>query len=388
MSPPSSVPAGSRAEVVLDETSDEEREAHLRELRDSRHARPVQRRRARRGVRCADRLVRDPGAAHVELRLYIQQGGRVLRPHPGKDDALVLDHAGNTARFGLLEDFDPPTDLSQIDKKTDRRDASREVRRVGVPQLQCVQLACTRTSARNAAHRCADSRQVIVLDGELTRVEYAPGEELPGPTPERIQQTYRMLRHYGESKGMGNPAGWAWYATQRRYSIPETKARQLIPWHWRCLRRSRRTRKPRAGSAPTGSARASSNGTATGAAAMPRHEQTTMPRQCQGYATAYAAAMPERREKLKSLSVRSFYRRPDAFFCPVLRSRPDFPVRMRGAWQVPRTETGQGRQTDIYAKHKPRQNRSGGARGQGQVARARRGARIERTGGNDERHGR
>jgi hypothetical protein len=37
--------------------------------------------------------------------LYIQMGGRVLRIFPGKVDAIVLDHAGNTDRHGsLLED--------------------------------------------------------------------------------------------------------------------------------------------------------------------------------------------------------------------------------------------------------------------------------------------
>ena len=40
--------------------------------------------------------------------VYIQQAGRILRPAPGKSDALLLDHAGNSLRFGLPGDFDPP----------------------------------------------------------------------------------------------------------------------------------------------------------------------------------------------------------------------------------------------------------------------------------------
>jgi DNA repair protein RadD len=38
------------------------------------------------------------------LALYIQMGGRVLRPAEGKTDAIILDHAGNTLRFGFLTD--------------------------------------------------------------------------------------------------------------------------------------------------------------------------------------------------------------------------------------------------------------------------------------------
>lgn len=34
------------------------------------------------------------------LALYLQQVGRALRPAPGKARALILDHAGNTFRFG------------------------------------------------------------------------------------------------------------------------------------------------------------------------------------------------------------------------------------------------------------------------------------------------
>jgi DNA repair protein RadD len=43
------------------------------------------------------------------LALYLQQVGRALRPAPGKTRALILDHAGNTFRFGLA---DAPRDWS------------------------------------------------------------------------------------------------------------------------------------------------------------------------------------------------------------------------------------------------------------------------------------
>lgn len=40
----------------------------------------------------------------MSLALYLQQVGRVLRPHPGKKRALVHDHAGNCLRHGLPMD--------------------------------------------------------------------------------------------------------------------------------------------------------------------------------------------------------------------------------------------------------------------------------------------
>lgn len=39
--------------------------------------------------------------------LYVQMVGRVLRPHPGKDDALVIDITGSGGRLSTLVDLDP-----------------------------------------------------------------------------------------------------------------------------------------------------------------------------------------------------------------------------------------------------------------------------------------
>lgn len=38
------------------------------------------------------------------LALYMQQVGRALRPSPGKQYAVILDHAGNCRRFGMPDD--------------------------------------------------------------------------------------------------------------------------------------------------------------------------------------------------------------------------------------------------------------------------------------------
>lgn len=38
------------------------------------------------------------------LGLYLQQVGRALRPYPGKDRAVILDHVGNCRRHGLPDD--------------------------------------------------------------------------------------------------------------------------------------------------------------------------------------------------------------------------------------------------------------------------------------------
>lgn len=44
------------------------------------------------------------GRPTQSLTMYLQQVGRALRPFPGKDRALILDHAGNIARHGFPDD--------------------------------------------------------------------------------------------------------------------------------------------------------------------------------------------------------------------------------------------------------------------------------------------
>lgn len=55
----------------------------------------------------------------LSVGLHIQQIGRVLRPHPDKAYAKVIDHAGNCRRLGLMEDH--AVDLSSGLKKKLKR---------------------------------------------------------------------------------------------------------------------------------------------------------------------------------------------------------------------------------------------------------------------------
>lgn len=107
-----------------------------------------------------DRLLRDFAAGHIDvlsnvnvisegfdvpaiecvqmarptqsLAMYLQQGGRGLRPLPGKTEALILDHAENTFKHGFLEqerdwslqgvkrDPSKSTEIVFLDKKTQK----------------------------------------------------------------------------------------------------------------------------------------------------------------------------------------------------------------------------------------------------------------------------
>lgn len=168
----------------------------------------------------------------LSLSLYIQQGGRVLRPAPGKVDALVLDHAGNTLRHGLLEDFEPPTDLSEVDKDTDRKS-----RKAKAQAWVCRHCEAVNSIDDDICVGCGEPRRrhttVVVVDGELVSVQHRPDEVPDEPTLADIRRGYQMLLGYAEAKGL--KPGWAFYATARRFRIPEHKAKGLIAYGWRDL---------------------------------------------------------------------------------------------------------------------------------------------------------
>lgn len=223
---------GVAAEVVIDDTPDEDRKRIFKAF-DAGEVRVL----ASVGVLSVG--FDSPVAACAILArptmswsLFIQQGGRVLRPHPGKSDALILDHAGNTLRFGLLEDFDPPTDLSTVDKSTDKR------KRKDRPEAWvCKHCECVNAVADDICVECGEPKRrftsLVIVDGALRSFEHRADDVLPGPTLADVKRFYLMCRWYGKSKGMNNPEGWAWHATQRRFDIPSVKAKAWIQWDWR-----------------------------------------------------------------------------------------------------------------------------------------------------------
>ena len=136
------VAAGIAAEVIVDDTKDDARKRVFNDF-DKREVRVLV------SVGVLSIGFDSPVAACAILArptlstsLHIQQGGRVLRPFGGKTDALILDHAMNTLRHGRLEDFEPPEDLSMIDKTTDKY--AGPARRSTIAST---------TSASSAAHR-------------------------------------------------------------------------------------------------------------------------------------------------------------------------------------------------------------------------------------------
>jgi superfamily II DNA or RNA helicase len=161
----------------------------------------------------------------ASLPLYLQMVGRALRPAPGKQEAVILDHVGNAHRHGL------PTDEREWNLAGRRR---REG--VSIPIKDCPACFCSCPSAVQVCPDCghlflADERDeqrrgLQQVEGELVEVTGAARHR---PKPSQQQQRPRRThpaagcRTFEEllqrEQERGYKPGWArhvWAARQQR----------------------------------------------------------------------------------------------------------------------------------------------------------------------------
>lgn len=150
------------------------------------------------------------------LALHLQQVGRALRTFPGKDCAIILDHAGNTARHGLPdEEREWSLDGSKARKQSDSE------KTIGVKTCgQCF------AAVRSFVMTCPEcgyvwpivSREIEVVAGELEEIDLAAVAAKKRKEVGMAQGLDDLLKI---EKERGYKSGWAhyvWKARQARYT--------------------------------------------------------------------------------------------------------------------------------------------------------------------------
>lgn len=160
----------------------------------------------------------------ASLSLYLQMVGRALRPAPGKQEAVILDHVGNAHRHGL------PTEEREWSLAGRRR---REG--VSIPIKDCPVCFCSCPSAAQVCPDCGhlflaeehdeQRRGLQQVEGELVEVtdaaRHRPKPRQQQPQPRRTHpaagcRTYEELLQREQERGY--KPGWArhiWAARQR-----------------------------------------------------------------------------------------------------------------------------------------------------------------------------
>jgi superfamily II DNA or RNA helicase len=101
------------------------------------------------------------------LGLYLQQVGRVLRPAPGKEAAIILDHVGNVTRHGFPDDI-RQWSLEHGARPADGSQPAPSVRTCS----QCFAAFKPAPICPCCGFNCVpDTHAIRVVDGELVEVE-------------------------------------------------------------------------------------------------------------------------------------------------------------------------------------------------------------------------
>lgn len=139
------------------------------------------------------------------LVLYLQMVGRGLRPADGKEDCIVLDHAGAVTLHGMAdEDF--PWDLDGATTMEQRQKDRAKKAKTEAKSHRCKQCAFVFRHAI-ACPKCGwqvprPRENVETLDGEL--------ERLNGKSKHNKRDVYAQLLTYAGQKGY--KPGWAYFA--------------------------------------------------------------------------------------------------------------------------------------------------------------------------------
>jgi DNA repair protein RadD len=127
----------------------------------------------------------------ASLSLYLQMVGRALRPAPGKNEAVILDHDGNAHHHGL------PTDEREWNLAGRRRRVG-----VSIPIKDCPVCFCSCPSAAQVCPDCGhlflaeerdeQRRGLQQLEGELGEVTGAARHRLKPNQQQRPRRTHRQ----------------------------------------------------------------------------------------------------------------------------------------------------------------------------------------------------
>lgn len=142
------------------------------------------------------------------LIVWMQGVGRGLRPAPGKERLLLLDHVGNVHRHGLPDD---PREWSLDGRKKGKRKANEEP---DVAIQQCQSCYAVFRPGPSECPKCGEPvkkqppRELEVVDGELQKIDLEQARK-DRKREQGAARTLRELVALGIRREMRKPSAWA-----------------------------------------------------------------------------------------------------------------------------------------------------------------------------------
>jgi superfamily II DNA or RNA helicase len=142
--------------------------------------------------------------------LHVQKIGRGLRVNPGTEDCLILDHAGNSIRLGLVTDI-----LHQTLDKTPPGEKAKPREKAEKLPKECAN--CGALHAGKVCPFCGHERKPVAgvdeADGELVQLS---GDK-PGYTKADKQAWWSGIQTIRQARGKSE--GWAAHTYRDRFGV-------------------------------------------------------------------------------------------------------------------------------------------------------------------------
>lgn len=140
------------------------------------------------------------------LGLYLQQCGRAIRPHPDKEKTIILDHAGNTARHGFIDDDREWTLADGFVQGRGKGDKAETVRTC----IACFAMHKPSPTCPVCGHVYPVKPRVVKhVDGDLVMMA-REGEQDLTTDEGMLQNKFKVLISVGRKRGYKNPTLWAY----------------------------------------------------------------------------------------------------------------------------------------------------------------------------------
>ena len=160
-----------------------------------------------------------------QIGLFRQMAGRGLRPAPGKNNLILIDHSGAVFRHGLLEDRVEWT--LDVTKRADNPTHSSRSQAQTSRLIECSQCSALRTAGEKCPH-CGFFPQrrpdlIVFREGELARINKNSRSAASAYDPNERMRWHAELTYIAAERGYR--PGWAARKYKEKFGTwPPTRA--------------------------------------------------------------------------------------------------------------------------------------------------------------------